>query len=268
MSGKFGGGGVKCTICGKTSYAGETISFEKKPYHVECFKCSTCSKKMEGAAKAAQYDGILYCHNCFNKGGFAQKQKKVVWTPKEPSANASAMASKFGGGGNPCTICSKTVYPAETLSFEKKVYHPQCFACSKCEKQMHVSGAAIFEGALFCTKCFADGGYRQKQAAVTKGTTTTGASSKFASRFGGGGTKCVRCAKTVYPAETVQFEKHAFHADCFTCLECSKKLAPGNASYKKDGETLMLYCKKCWQEGGHARAALNPTAAGTADAEE
>jgi len=342
----YGGGGAKCTICTKTVYPAETIQFEKKPYHVDCFKCTDCGKKMEGAAKASQFDDIIYCHNCFAKGGFAQKQKNVKWVKKE-SSGGSGIASKFGGGGNPCTVCSKTVYPAETVSFEKKVYHADCLACCDCSKKLkvsdcaqfddktycllcferggyrqkqakwtpkgsgttnsgiaskfggggnpctvctktvysaeavsfekkiyhaeclvcsiesckkkcNVSSIAQFDDKLFCTKCFDSEGYRHKQAKVTKGTTGT-TDSRFA-KFGGGGAKCVRCTKTVYPAETVSFEKNVFHGDCFQCLNCNKKMTPSGAEGQKQPDgSVNVYCRKCWGELGMNRAQVKST---------
>ena len=112
----LGGGGNKCTICDKTAYPAETITYEKKPYHVECFRCSVCSKKMENASAAAQFEDKLYCRQCFDKEGLAQKQKNVKWEKKESTGTAAP--SKFGGGGTPCNICAKTVYTGEAVTFE------------------------------------------------------------------------------------------------------------------------------------------------------
>jgi hypothetical protein len=33
------------------------------------------------------------------------------------------MATKLGGGGEKCTICAKTVYPAEKMKIEGQVMH-------------------------------------------------------------------------------------------------------------------------------------------------
>jgi cysteine/glycine-rich protein len=265
MSGKFGGGGSLCAICTKTVYPAETVQYEKKPYHVDCFKCNVCDKKMENSSKADLYEDKLFCKSCFAKGGYAQKQKNVVWTASE---GGSAPASKFGGGGTSCHICSKTVYPAETVTYDKICYHQDCFKCTTCDKKMTPSGAAQFEGAVFCTKCFKDGGYHQKQAATAKTGGGSGTGSAVASRFGGGGNKCVRCEKTVYPAETVSFEKNFFHPACFTCLGCSKQVsASGAEGQKKPDGTVDVYCKKCFMEKGLNRAKVVKTEAAAAPAE-
>eukprot|EP00965_Chrysotila_dentata_P249009 6208664-Pleurochrysis_carterae.AAC.1 len=42
------------------------------------------------------------------------------------------MPPRLGGGGERCTLCSGTVYPAEKLtSAEGRAYHAQCFRCTK-----------------------------------------------------------------------------------------------------------------------------------------
>merc|ERR1719375_2474564 len=134
---KFGGGGTKCTSCDKTSYPAETIVFEQLPFHVQCFRCQEegCGKKIPNSAGAQLFktenDGEeekkVFCKSCFSKGGYAQKQKSVKWVKKEGGSNATSIANKFGGGGVSCKVCSKTVYSAEQINFEKNVYHPQCF---------------------------------------------------------------------------------------------------------------------------------------------
>jgi cysteine/glycine-rich protein len=246
---KFGGGGTACNVCQKTAYPAESISFEKVVYHAECFTCSECTKKLEGPSKAAKFDDKVYCHQCFNKLGFAQKQTNTKWTKKETSGSSS-VASKFGGGGVDCIICSKKVYPAEQVSYEKQAYHSECFRCSEedCGKKLSPSGAASFEDKLYCQQCFKKGGFVQKQAkTASKGTSSK--SNALASRFGGGGAKCTTCDKTVYAAEQISYEKKPYHPDCFKCGTCGKKMTPAGAASFED----TLYCQKCFAAGGFAQ---------------
>lgn len=246
----LGGGGVNCTICEKTAFPAETVSFEKKPYHIECFRCqevkgdATCDKKLETSA-ANYYEEKLYCKQCFAAGGYSQKQRNVKWVPKTSSGGAAGPPSRFGGGGNPCTVCTKTVYPAEAISYEKKIYHADCFKCKTCEKKVTGAAAAAYDGDIYCKKCFSDGGFAQKQRNV-KWTAKESSGSAGPSKFGGGGISCEICAKTVYPAEQISYEKKAFHSECFKCTTCSKKCTPSDAaSYE-----AAIYCKKCFHDGG------------------
>lgn len=253
LASKFGGGGNPCVVCSKTVYPAEQVSYEKKIYHLACFKCKTCNKKINGGANAASYNDDLYCKKCFMAGGFAQKQRNVKWNKSDSGAN-NVLASRFGGGGAKCTICDKTVYQAEMVSFEKKPYHQQCFKCTKCDKKMTPASANKFESELFCSKCFQEGGYNRKQATSGGGDGEEKKktyNSRFA-KFGGGGTKCVKCNKTVYDAEKIQYEGKAFHPKCFTCEKCDKKLTPSSAEYHKGNDSI--HCKACFLELGLNRA--------------
>eukprot|EP00966_Prymnesium_polylepis_P105808 2450204-Prymnesium_polylepis.1 len=64
---------------------------------------------------------------------------------------------KLGGGGEPCTLCAKTVYPAERQKTSNGVYHVKCFSCTKCKRQLqqstYVEDAAT--GRLYCKPHYA-----------------------------------------------------------------------------------------------------------------
>lgn len=255
---KFGGGGVKCNVCVKTAYPAELVQFEKIPFHINCFRCQEdrCGNKIGNPAGAMLFkiehdDGTeekkIYCKMCFSAGGYAQKQKSVKWVKKDPACNN--FASKFGGGGNPCFLCKKTVYPAETVQYEKKYFHESCFKCSQCEKKVTPSSAALYEDKLFCTNCFKAGGYTSQQVKQASGSTTSTKANSIASKFGGGGNPCTKCGKTVYMAEQITYEKQVFHQSCFCCEKCEKKITPANASQFES----KIYCKKCFAEGGYTK---------------
>lgn len=246
-----GGGGTPCVICEKTCYPAEAMSFYKKIYHQECFKCSLCSKKVAKASDMSQYEEKLFCTHCFTKEGYAQKQKQVKWTKKE--STGSAVASKYGGGGSKCVVCDKTAYPAEAVSFEKRIYHPDCMKCTNCEKKCAASSVQSFEEKLFCKQCFTSGGYAQKQRNVKWQPKASSGGSAIASKFGGGGTKCTACDKTVFQAEQLTFEKKPYHAECMKCTTCSKKLKPAGAASFEDA----LFCTKCFETGGYAQKQRN-----------
>lgn len=64
----FGGGGTKCTACGKTAYENESIKtgVSNFVYHTACFKCSEC-KSMLAIHRFAQNEGRLYCPDHFTQ---------------------------------------------------------------------------------------------------------------------------------------------------------------------------------------------------------
>eukprot|EP00123_Amoebidium_parasiticum_P011960 comp21025_c0_seq1/m.28235 comp21025_c0_seq1/g.28235 ORF comp21025_c0_seq1/g.28235 comp21025_c0_seq1/m.28235 type:complete len:207 (-) comp21025_c0_seq1:592-1212(-) len=64
----------------------------------------------------------------------------------------------------------------------------------------------------------------------------------MASKYGGGNSKCQRCAKTVYMAEEVSAVGQKWHKLCFKCASCNKTLDSTTLA-DKDGE---IYCKSCY----------------------
>lgn len=274
-SGKWGGGGTKCFVCTKLVYGGEQVSYEKHAYHAKCMRCTfvkdgkKCDKLLPKLSDAKLYEDNLYCKQCWERGGFNAKQAKVKWTPK--TGGSTTGSSKFGGGGAKCASCAKTVYSAEAVSFEKHIYHPKCMSCADCNLKLKATNASMFEERLICKKCWASGGYKNKQMAAHKAAAESKAptDARF-NKFGGGGTKCDVCKKTVYTAELLSYEKHAFHAKCFTCQNngCGTKLKVGKANYRKSGGAISIYCEKCYTSLGLNRAQLNDTSAGTEEAPE
>jgi len=117
-----------------------------------------------------------------------------------------------------------------------------------------MSEVAKFENVLYCQRCFEKNGLHLKQAQVKFAPKAASAPSAAAARFGGGGAKCVVCAKTVYPAETVQYEGKPYHSKCFCCSRCTKELAISAAEYNSGA----IYCKKCFMELGLHMARTTP----------
>jgi len=267
-SGKYGGGGKKCAICEKTVYSGEALSYEKKTYHPKCFKCRGCKKKLtpSGAKQfhsttpeSKDFDG-LWCGKCWNSNNLSNLQTQSTKSWHSSGTTSAKNPSKLGGGGKKCFYCRKTVYTAEQVNLDKKSYHQACLICSDCGKKIpNVSGVQLFEGKMKCAQCWKKNNYAQQQTKVSghsnaKQNTAKRVDKRFKA-FGGGGNKCYRCNKTVYPAEGVLFEKKYFHHNCFTCKECNCKLAPGVAQYKKyENGDLDIYCKKCFKTLGLNRA--------------
>jgi len=62
---------------------------------------------------------------------------------------------KFGGGGEKCTACRKTVYCAERQMIQEQPYHINCVVCSVCHKKLTPTTYCKDEsGAFFCKAHF------------------------------------------------------------------------------------------------------------------
>jgi len=245
---KLGGGSVPCPACDKACYPAEAVSYEGKRYHNDCIACSECSAKCT-VNSINQFEEKLFCNKCWTQGGYTAKQVAARASANAGKTNTyNAVALKLGGGATPCTACSKSCYPAETVSFEGKPYHSECIACSECSTKTTVNNINKFDDKLFCGKCWTQGGFASKQREV-KWEKKEGAApvNSIAAKLGGGGAKCFVCEKTAYPAETIQYEGKPYHSKCFNCKHCGIRIpGVGQAQHKRQ----EVYCAKCFQELG------------------
>lgn len=255
----FGGGGQKCVVCDKTSYPAESIQFESRIYHADCFSCITCHKKLDNATQAALYESNVYCRTCFNKQGLNRKQAEIKsWNksltqPLDSSVQpATTPRSKFGGGGLPCHKCSLTVYNGEAQSYDGKLYHPQCLLCGDCDRKLVMSDiGGAYNDRTLCRPCWNKGGYAQKQrdAGGKPHSNTNTYNPKFAALGGGGAGSCVKCSKLVYGGEAVSYNNKIYHPQCMNCADCQKNLPVSEVAGEYDNNTL---CRPCWNKGGYA----------------
>jgi len=269
-SGRWGGGGVPCEKCAKTCYQGEKVQYDKKIYHPKCFTCKNCTKKISSTSNAAKFEDknvtphvySLYCTKCFANLNLTSKQTKVVWTKSTTTTTTAGTSSIYGGGGSKCLVCTKTVFNAEQVKVGPNFYHPGCAECFHCKKKHTTFLYYKAENRTVCSKCWTTERYNEKQRDTKNSAKTVSADEKKPEdkrfkKFGGGGTKCYKCSKTCYPAETQTFEKHYWHIKCFTCKECDKKF-PNSKEIQyvkhKDGN-IDVYCKKCFTLKGLNRAA-------------
>ena len=58
----------------------------------------------------------------------------------------------LGGGGEPCSLCKQTVYPAELMTTGLGRFHFSCFRCTKCARQLQQSTYCqdAKTGRLYC----------------------------------------------------------------------------------------------------------------------
>ena len=152
-----GGGGEPCTACGKTVYAAEKIAAGKGVWHKDCFTCGSCFKKLDlHSYRIDRASGKPYCvahlpaEDRSRKPGPAPvaapaptaparvpapapvPAPKPAPAPAAPApvapaaarAPAPARVKSFGGGGEKCHGCGKTVYAAEPLVEERRAWAP------------------------------------------------------------------------------------------------------------------------------------------------
>eukprot|EP00051_Salpingoeca_urceolata_P001822 m.44386 g.44386 ORF g.44386 m.44386 type:complete len:117 (+) comp11701_c0_seq1:133-483(+) len=55
-----------------------------------------------------------------------------------------------------CPTCSKTAYPAESITYKDNLYHKQCFKCCECGLKLTLTTVRVSdfgENGVYCQKC-------------------------------------------------------------------------------------------------------------------
>ena len=99
-------------------------------YHKICFKCDTCSKRLDSLS--SKYVEVtesdeLFCQKCFDEKYGTNSVVTNVY------AETSKIVSVDGTG---CPRCGGAVFQAEEIIESGRCYHKQCFTCKSCQKNL------------------------------------------------------------------------------------------------------------------------------------
>ncbi|PVU99908.1 hypothetical protein BB559_000291 [Furculomyces boomerangus] len=120
-----------CWGCSKLIEDGKAIQFSEGVWHLECFKCTTCSKLINlDSSILFLADGKPICSECSYS----------------------------------CSLCSKPIYD-EAIVTAEGTYHSECFRCSHCSKRIQgKSFAKTNSGVIYCVPCYNDRKERKRAA--------------------------------------------------------------------------------------------------------
>eukprot|EP00310_Coccolithus_braarudii_P002609 CAMPEP_0183375430 /NCGR_PEP_ID=MMETSP0164_2-20130417/117339_1 /TAXON_ID=221442 /ORGANISM="Coccolithus pelagicus ssp braarudi, Strain PLY182g" /LENGTH=138 /DNA_ID=CAMNT_0025552597 /DNA_START=9 /DNA_END=422 /DNA_ORIENTATION=+ len=131
----------------------------------------------------------------------------------------------YGGGGETCDACGKTVYIAERVLANRCTFHKDCLKCSACGKRL-AGGDWFLEGSIIFCKAHLLQKRKSEPEVPCKAPKTVStpllasaatSSGPHGFSFGGGGERCCRCDKIVYTAERATANGCVWHKDCFRC---------------------------------------------------
>ncbi|XP_057304257.1 lipoma-preferred partner homolog isoform X2 [Hydractinia symbiolongicarpus] len=181
-----------CHKCRKTIVGeGSGCTAMGDMYHVSCFVCGNCDTKLTGLEFYCLNDAPL-CERCY-------------------------MNSL-----EDCVVCKEKI-TERILKAVGSSYHPQCFGCSSCHKNLDgIPFTVDASNAVHCVECY---------------------QVKFSPR-------CAACDKLIMPSneqgETVHIVsmQKNFHVECYKCEDCAVLLSSdeGRGCYPLDGHLL---CQRC-----------------------
>lgn len=179
----------KCPRCNDRVYFNEEKRAVNKSWHIKCFNCATCKKKLDSAIMATHEEEI-YCRHCHKKEfgpkgyGFAGGAAGLAAEYKAPKTTNTAASSvqkpeavtdgsapvvATSNGTNPslaprnppnpndpnsCPRCGKKVYFAEEVKALGKKFHKLCFKCGNCNKMLEPGRCSTHDNDLYCNNCY------------------------------------------------------------------------------------------------------------------
>lgn len=117
--------GVQCAQCRTAIHSGG-VTYKKKAYHSDCFKCQLCSEVL-GSSSFANYNNQIICITCFGE----EYCKK-------------------------CEVCQEIVNPGkdgDTYAHEHYAWHGACLKCSECSISLTKDPFATLKKKIFCKDC-------------------------------------------------------------------------------------------------------------------
>lgn len=219
------------------------------PYHLYCFKCTSCHLKIDAEAFYVQNSVQPLCANCHKQFLNAVKcnecnqpiidryltieQKTYHHTCFKCKTCGNILNSEVGyfkhkisnepicGDCNSklfgikCIKCSNVI-EKDGVTFADHDYHQGCFKCDKCGVELVKMKRTLTDknGLIYCEPCHLQ---------------------EFAPKCG----KCNMPITTTNPG--VQVEDKVLHRECFLCARCKKTMA--NKRYFKSGN--LVVCESC-----------------------
>jgi len=157
---KFGTGNeTRCVKCNNRVYPAEMVKMDGQIWHSNCLRCveEGCNKRLDGSnwggfvppdnkpfckvhhkrllqakGSAVEFSGSTTSSKWAIKAG----QEAEGTAPKEATSSPSGAPRWGGAPTTKCERCGKTVYNAEMVKMEGRLFHAKCLRCKECQKML------------------------------------------------------------------------------------------------------------------------------------
>ena len=219
-----------CPKCNGKVFEAEKMITKRGLYHKKCFACVKCKHQLDYFLAIEGPDNEVYCKVCYKK------------TYGPGGRNAYGDNTPFPADGeedeDACNRCKGKVFEAERVVAKSGPFHKYCMSCAECKGNLDAGFFNGPDGEIYCKYCYAVlHGHRAKSE--YKGWMD----SKTIMAEQGEFDACPRCNGKVFEAEKCPTKVGLFHKNCFSCIECTRKLDSVTCCEGPDGE---IYCKACY----------------------
>ncbi|ORY98147.1 hypothetical protein BCR43DRAFT_262360 [Syncephalastrum racemosum] len=233
-----------CTACSKPLRGGgrrikvpvNDGSDDCMPFHFDCLRCTACHDHFPNLAFVRDGQGIFH-PECRPK--------------REPQ----------------CVRCHKAI-AGKILTFDNRLFHPECFTCFKCDKVLPSSQPFYdVHGQAHCDACLVrpvvsastpipagrggSGGRRRRDSMTLPDDTNVSPSHILMNRTRalpklGGSKKCPRCEQSVPVTDDIQGPRVShWHRKCLACAKCKKPMDSSAKVTVGDKGEWLVHCRDC-----------------------
>jgi len=215
---------IYCGICNLV-VEGECLVSGGKNFHYDCMKCSECDVTLKG--RFYTVNGKFICEEDYKKNEKnCNDCGEVIDGPYYTVDSGKVICEKdYKKQVGKCGKCRRPAEGKILRVSEDVVYHPDCFTCSTCSKNMIGMKFNFDKGD---SKLYCNEDYNRKHAAI-----------------------CYTCKEPIVPkhgdktVERLTALDKSFHSDCFRCENCLvslKSSSTGSECYPVDNRP---YCAGC-----------------------
>ncbi|XP_047392749.1 four and a half LIM domains protein 1 isoform X1 [Sciurus carolinensis] len=175
--------------------------------------CVECRKPIGADSKEVHYKNRYWHDTCFRCAKCLHPLANETFVSKESKILCNKCATREDSPK--CKGCLKAIVAGDqNVEYKGTIWHKDCFTCSGC-KQVIGTGSFFPKGEdFYCVTCH---------------------EAKFAKH-------CVKCKKAITTGG-ITYQDQPWHAECFVCVTCSKKLAGQRFTAVED----QYYCVDCYK---------------------
>jgi len=234
-----------CPRCGGKVFEAEKMNTKKGMYHKKCFACISCKSQLHYYGAIEGPDDEVYCRVCYLRAYGPGGKNKY--------GEANPVAMDDESAPEACVRCHSKVFEVEKIATKAGQMHKHCLSCNECKRDLDASTFYNgFDGEVYCKYCYAvKFGHKQKSSYNPSSIQDV----KTIQGEKGDRSTCPRCFGKVFEAERMVTRVGNFHRNCFSCIECNKKLDSTTCCEGPDAE---VYCQSCYSFEFGTKARTKP----------
>ncbi|XP_030648471.1 four and a half LIM domains protein 1b [Chanos chanos] len=209
-----------CFYCRDDLSGKKYLKKDQKPVCVRCFDkfcantCAECRRTIGTESKELHYKGRYWHDYCFRCSKCYKSLAGEAFSAKDDKVLCGYCSSREDAPR--CHACYKQILSgSESVEYKGNSFHEECFTCYECKRPIRSSTFLTKDGNVYCNPCH---------------------ERKFAKQ-------CAGC-KQIITSGLVSYQNKPWHAECFVCFFCRKRLAGVRFTSHEE----RVYCVDCYEK--------------------